>query len=186
MLSTKTKLLLIGGALAAAFGAGWYVQGLRWDADIAERGKVQADDVSASQQSIIAGQAFQFQRYNEIARQANQYAINIKGATDEKQIIYRTIIKKDPAGRKCVPDDVAGRLLDYAHRLRASSMHTTAGGTDAASFGAAATGCRLTYGQAVYWIDPLLTAIDETNNRFEVIRQIGESQATDRIAAIRP
>lgn len=171
MLSTKTKLL-IGGALAAAFGAGWYVQGLRWDADIAERGKAQADDVSAGQQSIIAGQAFQFQRYNEIARQANQYAINIKGESDEKQIIYRTIIKKDPAGRQCVPDDVAGRLLDYAHSLRASAMHATAGGTDTAGTGAAASGCRLTYGQAVYWIDPLLTALDQANGQLERISEV--------------
>ncbi|RLM26509.1 hypothetical protein BIY29_05480 [Brenneria alni] len=175
MLSTKTKLLLIGGALAAAFGAGWYVQGLRWDADIAERDKAQADDVSASQQSIIAGQAFQFQRYNEIARQANQYAINIKGQSDEKQIIYRTIIKKDPAGRQCVPDDVAGRLLDYAHRLRASAMHATAGGTDTAGSGAVASDCRLTYGQAVYWIDPLLTAIEQANTQLAGIRGAEES-----------
>lgn len=176
MLSTKTKLLLTGGALAAAFGVGWYVQGLRWDADIAERGKVQADDVSASQQSIIAGQAFEFQRYNEIARQANQYAINIKGASDEKQIIYRTIIKKDPTGRQCVPDDVAGRLLDYAHRLRASSMHAAASRIDAAGTGATASGCRLTYGQAVYWIDPLLTAIDQANGQLELIRESDECQ----------
>ncbi|MEE3649469.1 MULTISPECIES: hypothetical protein [unclassified Brenneria] len=166
------KALLIGGTLAAAFGAGWYVQGLRWDADIAERGKVQADDISAGQKSIIAGQAFQFQRYNEIARQANQDAITIKGQSDEKQIIYRTIIKRDPAGRQCVPDDVAKRLLDYAHSLRASAMRTVASGADAAGTGTAAAGCRLTYGQAVYWIEPLLTTIDLANSQLVSISDV--------------
>ncbi|WP_409311405.1 hypothetical protein [Pectobacterium sp. B1J-3] len=172
MLTTKMKALLFCGGVAAAFGAGWYVQGLRWDADIADRGKQQSDDINASQQSIIAGQAFQFQRYNEIARQANQYAITIRGKSDEKQIIYRTIIKKDPAGRQCVPDDVAVRLLDYAHRLRASAMRSTTERVDTAGAGATATTCRLTYGQVVYWIDPLLAAIDQSNSLLSRISKI--------------
>ncbi|WP_315710020.1 hypothetical protein [Brenneria uluponensis] len=159
-------------ALMVGIAIGWYVQGLRWDADIAERIKQQSDDISASQQVIIAGQALEFQRYNEIARQANHYAINIKAQSDEKQIVYRTIIKRDPASRQCVPDDVAQRLLDYTHRLRASAMHSTASGTDTASADSAATACRLTYGQAVYWIDPLLTIIDKVNNDRASIRQI--------------
>ncbi|WP_165707461.1 hypothetical protein [Pectobacterium polaris] len=170
MLTTKMKALLLCGGLAAAFGAGWYVQGLRWDADIAQRDKQQSDDISASQQAVIAGQSLQFHRYNEIARQANQYAITIKGQSDEKQIVYRTIIKRDPVSRQCVPDDVANRLLDYAHRLRASAMRATASGVDAADTGVAASNCRLTYGQAVYWIDPLLAAIDEVNSRLADIR----------------
>ncbi|KFX07275.1 hypothetical protein KP22_04075 [Pectobacterium betavasculorum] len=168
------KALLLCGGLAAAFGAGWYVQGLRWDKDIAQRDKQQSEDISASQQAVIAGQSLQFHRYNEIARQANQYAINIKGKSDEKQIIYRTIVKYHPASRECVPDDVATGLLDYAHRLRASAMRASASGTDSTSVSAAASGCRLTYGQAVYWIDPLLTAIDQANSRFSTIREIEE------------
>ncbi|MBD0848952.1 hypothetical protein AKG38_21100 [Pectobacterium carotovorum subsp. carotovorum] len=161
---------MLCGGLAAAFGAGWYAQGLRWDTDIAQRDKQQSEDISTSQQAVIAGQSLQFHRYNEIARQANQYAITIKGKSDEKQIIYRTVIKHHPASRECVPDDVANRLLDYAHRLRASAMRATASGVDAADTGVAASNCRLTYGQAVYWIDPLLAAIDEVNSRLADIR----------------
>ncbi|WP_423241732.1 Rz1-like lysis system protein LysC [Pectobacterium versatile] len=41
---------------------------------------------------------------------------------------------------------------------------------DAADTGVAASNCRLTYGQAVYWIDPLLAAIDEVNSRLADIR----------------
>ncbi|MBL0906732.1 hypothetical protein WCT82_03630 [Pectobacterium carotovorum] len=169
MLTTKMKALLLCGGLAAAFGAGWYVQGLRWDTDIAQRDKQQSDDISASQQAVIAGQSLQFHRYNEIARQANQYAITIKGKSDEKQIIYRTIIKHHSASRECVPDDVATGLLDYAHSLRARAMRTTASGTDTAGAGAAASDCRLTYGQAVYWIDLLLTELDMANKKLSVI-----------------
>ncbi|MCL6328523.1 hypothetical protein EXT51_03270 [Pectobacterium carotovorum subsp. carotovorum] len=172
MLTTKIKTLLLCGGLAAAFGAGWYVQGLRWDTDIAQRDKQQSDDISTSQQAVIAGQSLQFHHYNEIARQANQYAITIKGKSDEKQIIYRTIIKHHPASRECVPDDVATGLLDYAHRLRASAMRSTASGIDSASVSTAASGCRLTYGQAVYWIDPLLTALDKALNQLAGIREI--------------
>ncbi|WFN55998.1 hypothetical protein O1Q98_01310 [Dickeya lacustris] len=106
--------------MAAAFGAGWYVQGLRWDADISARETAAAQEASTGQQAVIATQALTFHRFNEIARQASQYAINIKAKADEKQIIYRTIVKRDPASRQCVPDDVANRLLDYAHSLRAS------------------------------------------------------------------
>ncbi|WP_323638741.1 hypothetical protein [Pectobacterium polonicum] len=171
MLTTKMKALLLCGGLAAAFGAGWYAQGLRWDTDIAQRDKQQSEDISTSQQAIIAGQSLQFHRYNEIARQANQYAITIKGRSDEKQIIYRTVIKHHPASRECVPDDVAVGLLDYAHSLRASAMRATTSGVNTTGFGATATTCRLTYGQAVYWIDPLLAVIEQANSRLARISE---------------
>ncbi|WP_233956043.1 hypothetical protein [Pectobacterium versatile] len=174
MLTTKMKALLLCGGLAAAFGAGWCVQGLRWDADIAQRDKQQSEDISTSQQAIITGQSLQFHHYNEIARQANQYAINIKGQSDEKQIIYRTIIKYHSASRECVPDDVATGLLDYAHSLRASAMRTAASGADSTSASAAAAECRLTYAQAVYWIDPLLATIEQANSQLTGIRITAE------------
>ncbi|MBA5235688.1 hypothetical protein [Pectobacterium aroidearum] len=171
MLTTKMKALLLCGGVAAAFGAGWYVQGLRWDKDIAQRDKQQSEDISTSQQAIIAGQSLQFHRYNEIARNANQHGAIIKANSNEKQIVYRTIIKRSPASRECVSDDVVTGLLDYAHRLRASAMRATASGVDAASVSTAASGCRLTYGQAVYWIDPLLTAIEQVNRQLDAIRE---------------
>ncbi|XYQ52850.1 hypothetical protein ACS91J_13280 [Pectobacterium carotovorum] len=176
MLTTKMKALLLCGGLAAAFGAGWYAQGLRWDTDIAQRDKQQADDISTSQQAVIAGQSLQFHRYNEIAKQANNYRINIQAKSDEKQIIYRTVIKHHPASRECVPDDVATGLLDYANRLRASAMRTAASGVDAARTGAAASRCRLTYGQAVYWIDPLLAALEQANGQLAAIHEIEQIQ----------
>lgn len=175
-MSIRSTVILGSVSLLAGIALGWYVQGLRWNADVAERSKKASEDISAGQQVVIAGQAFQFQRFNEIARQASQYAINIKGQSDEKQIVYRTIIKRDPAGRQCVPDDVASRLLDYTHRLRASAMHADSGKPDTADTGTTTTVCRLTYAQAVYWIDPLLTVIDQANSQLAGIREIEESR----------
>ncbi|QZN97916.1 hypothetical protein K6K13_03015 [Symbiopectobacterium purcellii] len=167
---------ITGLALLAGIALGGYVQGLRWSADVAERGQKASDEISAGQQAVIAGQAFQFQRFNEIARQANQYGINIRAQSDEKQRVYRTIIKCEPASRRCVPDDVASRLLDYTNSLRASAMHTATGKSDAASVSAITTACRLTYAQAVYWIDPLLTVIDQANSQLSGIREIEGSR----------
>ncbi|MEI7127383.1 hypothetical protein WCU76_19885 [Pectobacterium versatile] len=170
-MSIRATVIIAAVSLVAGIAIGWCVQGLRWDADAAETSRQHSDDISAGQQTIIARQSFEFQRYNEIARTANQYAINIKGQSDEKQIVYRTIIKRDSVSGKCVPDDVANRLLDYTYRLRASAMHTVASGTDTADSGAIATTCRLTYAQAVYWIDPLLTVIDQANSQLAGIRE---------------
>ncbi|WES88790.1 hypothetical protein [Dickeya fangzhongdai] len=164
-------------ALLLGFGAGWY-------ADVAESSRKQSADISAGQQAIIARQSFEFHRYNEIARNANQYAINIKGQSDEKQIVYRTIIKRDPASGKCVPDDVANRLLDYTNRLRAGAMHPTAGDTDTTGTGSAASGCRLTYAQAVYWIDPLLAAIEQANGKLAAIRDAEQARASSGITKV--
>ncbi|WJM80513.1 hypothetical protein [Pectobacterium brasiliense] len=125
----------------------------------------------AGQTAVISRHAFEFNRFNQISQQASQYATNIKGKSDERQIVYRTIIKRDPASRQCVPDDVASRLLDYTHSLRASAMHTDSSKPDTASVSAIATACRLTYAQAVYWIDPLLTVIDQANSQLAGIRE---------------
>ncbi|AYH00844.1 hypothetical protein C5E26_07770 [Pectobacterium parmentieri] len=168
---------MAGLALVAGFISGLYVQGLRWDADAAEIGRQQSDDISTSQQAIIARQSFDFHRYNEIARNANQYAINIQGKSDERQIIYRTVIKHHSASRQCVSDDVADRLLDYTYRLRASAMRTSTERSDTTDTGSTSAACRLTYGQAVYWIDPLLTAIDQANSQLSGIRDAESDRA---------
>lgn len=161
-------------ALLAALSFGvYYYHGAYSD----EQGKTERlTQETAGQASVIAKQAFEFNRFNQISQQASQYATNIKGQSDERQIVYRTIIKRDPAGRQCVPDDVASRLLDYTNSLRASAMHATTSKPDTTSVSAIATACRLTYAQAVYWIDPLLTAIDQANSQLAGIREIEESR----------
>ncbi|WP_440866266.1 hypothetical protein [Symbiopectobacterium purcellii] len=157
-------------ALIAALSFGVYYYHSKYST---EQGKTERlTQETAGQSSVIAKQAFEFNRFNQISQQASQCATNIKAKSDERQIIIRTVVRKDPVSGRCVPDDVAGRLLEYTYHLRASAMHGDTGKPDTTSVSAIATACRLTYAQAVYWIDPLLTAIDQANSQLAGIRQI--------------
>lgn len=157
---------------ALSFGVYYY-----HDAYSDEQGKTKKlSQEVAGQTAVISRQAFEFNRFNQISQQASQYATNIKAKSDERQIIIRTVVKKDPASRQCVPDDVAIRLLEYTNSLRASAMHADSGKPDAAGASPISTACRLTYAQAVYWIDPLLTAIDQANSQLAGIRSIEQQR----------
>lgn len=127
------------------------------------------------QTATIATQALHFQRANEISTAATQYGINTDAATQGKEIEYRTILKKQPTCDLAVPAAIAGRLLDYTHRLRSRAMSTDTGDADATGIGSTASG-PLTYCQAVLWIDPLLAALDKANNQLLAIRKLGEDK----------
>ncbi|WP_426817661.1 hypothetical protein ACP3TC_04925 [Winslowiella sp. 2C04] len=127
------------------------------------------------QAAVIATQLIQFNRFNQIAAQQQQYAVRVGGKAQEKEIEYRNIIKTEPTCALAVPVDIAGRLLDYANRLRASAMHANPDVTDSASDGTEAASS-LTYCQAVLWIDPLLTAIDQANSQLAGIRNIEQTR----------
>lgn len=61
-------------------------------------------------------------------------------------------------------------------------MRPVASGTDATSAGTTAASCRLTYGQAIYWIDPLLTMLDKALRQLADIREI-ESRREQGVVA---
>ncbi|MGQ5732340.1 hypothetical protein [Serratia marcescens] len=127
------------------------------------------------QATIIATQAFQFQRANEISTAATQYGIKADAATQEKEIEYRTILKKQPTCDLAVPAAIAGGLLDYTYRLRSRAMSADTIVADATGAGATASGT-LSYCQAVLWIDPLLAALDKANNQLLAIRRLEEER----------
>ncbi|PIJ58744.1 hypothetical protein BOM23_08330 [Erwinia sp. OLMDLW33] len=129
------------------------------------------------QGAVIATQAFQFNRFNEIADRQQQYAVTLAGKAEEKEIEYRTILKSEPTCALPVPAAIAGRLLDYTNRLRSSAMHAYPGLVDEANAGATAPGT-LTYCQAVLWIDQLLTVIDIGNGQFTDIREADKTRAS--------
>lgn len=128
-----------------------------------------------TQGAVIATQALQFNRFNEIAAQQQQYAVNLTGNAQEKEIEYRTILKFEPTCAIAVPSGIAGRLLEYANSLRASAMHSDPGIADGSGSRTAPTGT-LNYCQAVLWIDPLLTAIDQANSQLAGIRDIEQTR----------
>ncbi len=123
------------------------------------------------QRQVIANQAFNINRFNQIADYTDRNNSLIDAGTEKTVIEYREILRRDKTCDLPVPADIAGGLLDYTDRLRASAMHTDTGQPDTASFTPIAASS-ITYCQAVLWIKPLLAAIDKANNQLAGIRQI--------------
>ncbi|MEB5973478.1 hypothetical protein MXF20_15470 [Pantoea dispersa] len=125
----------------------------------------------ATQSAVIATQSFQFNRFNTIASAAQQSATRSQADSEEREIEYRQILVTEKTCDLPVPAAVAGRLLDYANRLRASAMRKDTRDVNQPSDTTTAAGA-LTYCQAVLWIDPLLTTIESANGKLAAIRQI--------------
>jgi len=123
------------------------------------------------QEQVIANQAFNFNRFNQVAENASRLNSLIDTTTEETVIEYREILRREKTCDLPVPADIAGGLLEYAYRLRSSAMHTDTGRTDSANDRSAAASS-MTYCQAVLWIKPLLAVIEKGNNNFAGIRQI--------------
>ncbi|EMG7853839.1 hypothetical protein V5M86_004029 [Enterobacter hormaechei] len=123
------------------------------------------------QGTVIASQAFNFNRFNLVAENASRLNSLIDASSDKTVIEYREILRREKNCDLPVPADVAGGLLEYTHRLRTSAMHTYSGNADATGDSATPTSA-LTYCQAVLWIKPLLVAIEKANNQLAGIRQI--------------
>ena len=132
---------------------------------------------NALQATVITTQAFNFNRFNQVAENANRLNSLIDAGTEKTVIEYREILRREKTCDLPVPADVAGGLLSYANRLRASAMHTNTGNADAASDNTAAASS-ITYCQAVLWINPLLAAIEKGNNQLAGIREIETTIAT--------
>ncbi|MBT1917633.1 hypothetical protein KK004_21880 [Enterobacter hormaechei subsp. xiangfangensis] len=123
------------------------------------------------QGQVIATQAFNFNRFNQVAEHVNRLNSLIDTSTEETLIEYREILRREKTCDSPVPADIAGGLLEYAYRLRSSAMHADADGLDATD-DRAITASSITYCQAVLWIKPLLAVIEKGNNNLEGIRQI--------------
>lgn len=126
---------------------------------------------NALQATVITTQAFNFNRFNQVAENANRLNSLIDAGTEKTVIEYREILRREKTCDLPVPADVAGGLLKYAYRLRASAMHPDTGNANAADDSAAAASS-MTYCQAVLWIKPLLATIEKGNGNFAGIREI--------------
>lgn len=131
---------------------------------------------NALQATVITTQAFNFNRFNQIAENANRLNSLIDVGTEKTVIEYREILRREKTCDLPVPADVAGGLLKYAYRLRASAMHPDTGNANAADDSAAAASS-MTYCQAVLWIKPLLATIEKANNKLKGIRELEEVRA---------
>ena len=131
---------------------------------------------NALQAMVITTQAFNFNRFNQVAENASRLNSLIDSGTEKTVIEYREILRREKTCDLPVPADVAGGLLKYAYRLRASAMHPDTGNANAADDSTAAASS-MTYCQAVLWIEPLLATIEKGNNNFSGIREIENNRA---------
>ena len=157
-------VVVIAGLSVALVKSCSYASNLQSDNDV-----LRSDNSMLGQ--VIATQAFNFNRFNQVAEHANSLNSLIDTSTEKTVIEYREILRREKTCDLPVPADVAGGLLKYAHRLRASAMHTDTSRPDAADDRSAAART-ITYCQAVLWIKPLLAVIEKGNNNLEGIRQI--------------
>jgi hypothetical protein len=127
------------------------------------------------QGQVIATQAFNFNRFNQVAEHANRLNSLIDISTEETVIEYREILRREKTCDLPIPADIAGGLLEYAYRLRSSAMHPDTDRSNAADDSTAAAGS-ITYCQAVLWIKPLLAVIEKGNNNLAGIRQIEQER----------
>ncbi|GAS72765.1 hypothetical protein NGUA41_00769 [Salmonella enterica] len=125
---------------------------------------------NALQATVITTQAFNFNRFNQVAENASLMNSLIDAGAEKTVIEYREILRREKTCDLPVPADVAGELLNYANRLRASAMHTDTGNANATD-DSASTASSMTYCQAVLWIEPLLSTIEKGNNQLNGIRE---------------
>lgn len=156
--------VVIAGLSVALVKSCSYASSLQSDNDV-----LRSDN--SLQGQVIATQALNFNRFNQVAEHVNRLNSLIDTSTEETVIEYREILRREKTCDLPVPADIAGGLLEYAYRLRASAMHSDTDRTDKADDRTTATSS-MTYCQAVLWIKPLLTAIDKGNNQLVNIRKL--------------
>lgn len=132
---------------------------------------------NALQATVITTQAFNFNRFNQVAGNASRMNSLIDAGTEKTVIEYREILRREKTCDLPVPADIAGGLLNYTYRLRASAMHADSGNADAAGDSTTAPSS-ITYCQAVLWINPLLAAIEKANTQLAGIREIEKTRAS--------
>ncbi|HEE9993878.1 TPA: hypothetical protein R8G53_004937 [Citrobacter braakii] len=130
---------------------------------------------NALQAAVITTQAFNFNRFNQVAENASRMNSLIDAGAEKTVIEYREILRREKTCDMPVPADVASGLLKYAYRLRASAMHPDTGNTNATDDSTAAASS-MTYCQAVLWIEPLLAIIEKANNQLAGIREIEQDR----------
>lgn len=128
------------------------------------------DKVITDQQKVIDNTYTSIDIFNYAAAANASRNMQAEVKSQEKQIEYRTIIRKEPTCNLYIPQPVSDGLLSHAYAIRQSAMRFDPRITDTTGTGTAATH-RLTYCQAVEWIEPLLTALDKANGQLMDIRK---------------
>ncbi|MET4895352.1 hypothetical protein [Morganella morganii] len=128
------------------------------------------DKVITDQQKVIDNAHTSIDIFDRVATANANRNVQAEAKSQEKQIEYRTIIRKEATCNLYIPQPVSDGLLSHVYTIRESAMRSAPGITDTTGAGTAATR-RLTYCQAVEWIEPLLMALDKANEQLIDIRK---------------
>ncbi|MEQ5032647.1 hypothetical protein ABN085_14305 [Morganella morganii] len=159
-------VLLNGWVWAVVFFGLWMFSLLAAEKSEGQR----KDDVIADRQKVIDNAYTSIDIFDRVAAANANRNVQAEAKSQERQIEYRTIIRKEPTCNLYIPQPVSDGLLSHVYAIRESAMHSAPGITDSAGTGTAATR-RLTYCQAVEWIEPLLMALDKANGQLMDIRK---------------
>ncbi|EMI7477261.1 hypothetical protein [Morganella morganii] len=161
-----TTVLLNGWLWAVVFFGLWMFSLLS-----AEKSEGQhKNKVITYQQKVIDNAYTSIDIFNHAAAANANRNMQAEAKSQEKQVEYRTIIRKEPTCNLYIPQSVSDGLLNHIYAIRESAMRSAPGITDTTGTGTAATR-RLTYCQAVEWIEPLLVALDKANGQLIDIRK---------------
>lgn len=128
------------------------------------------DKVITDQQKVIDNAYISIDILDRVSAANANRSMRNEAQSQEKQIEYRTIIRKEPNCNLYIPQSVSDGLLSHVYAIRESAMRSAPDIADTTGAGTATTR-RLTYCQAVEWIEPLLTALDKTNGQLMDIRK---------------
>ncbi|WP_241610146.1 hypothetical protein [Rosenbergiella epipactidis] len=125
----------------------------------------------ALQGTVIQAQQAQQVLFNEQANTTSGENQAVQVNSDNVVVKYRETLRLEKTCDYAVPADIANGLLQYTNRLRASAVPGATSKPNRSSASSTASG-KLTYCQAVLWINPLLAAIEQANNQLSAIRQL--------------
>ncbi|MEQ5118047.1 hypothetical protein [Morganella morganii] len=128
------------------------------------------DKVITDQQKVIDNAHTSIDIFGRVATANANRNVQAEAKSQEKQIEYRTIIRKEPTCNLYIPQPVSDGLLSHVYTIRESAMRSAPGIADRTGAGTATTR-RLTYCQAVEWVEPLLMALDKANGQLIDIRK---------------
>jgi len=130
-----------------------------------------------AQTAINSRSAFLFNTFNRITAANEADRLRRDAVTADRVIEYREVLRNVPATDARIPDHVANGLCEKYRRLRADTLAAAPSEPDSAD-PYSGTACKLTYRQAVLWLEPLLNALDTANRKLADIRAADEARST--------
>lgn len=117
----RATAIIAGVLLVAVMVSCWIASYYQGKSEKLESTVKQLQSDNSLQATIIATQAFQFQRANEISR-ANTYEKQQIQQSSEATVIYiREKLSADECATRRIPDDVVNRLRQHTDKIRSTS-----------------------------------------------------------------